>query len=263
MTTHAPRLPHPRIAERRAAVHAAERAIEIRRRRRWWLALAVAITLLCGYLVTQGELLDVDRLDVSGADRTGAAEIISAAGIRPGASLLGLDLADARTRIAQLPWVKDVYSTRSWDGVVSFTVTERVPVAALAIPGAWVLVEENGRVLEVGPNLSEAAVPIVGSNVAAATPGDWLAAEHRAAVSVAAALDGSVRSLVRAVEAGPSGYSLDLGGSGRVVLGDAEQMAAKLLATRTIVESVDLRCLETLDVRVPASPVLTRRLPCQ
>ena len=263
MTVHAPGLSHPRIAQRRAAVDAAARARETRRRRFLWLALAAALTLLCGYLATRSELLDVDRLTVSGAERTNAAEIISAAGIRSGEPLVGLDLAAARTRIARLPWVKDVYSTRSWEGVVSFTVTERSAVAALAIPGAWAVVDENGRVLSVEQSISEAAIPILGLNVGDAAPGDWLDVEQRAAVIVAAALYEPVRSAVRAIEVGPAGYALGLHGSGRVLLGDAEHIAAKMLAVQTFIERVDLRCLGTLDVRLPGNPVLTRRNPCQ
>lgn len=263
MTVHAPGLPHPRIAQRRAAVDAAERVRETRRRRFLWLTLAVAMTLVCGYLATQSEMLDVDRLEVTGANRTNTAEIISAAGIRTGEPLVGLDLAAARTRIARLPWVKEVYSTRSWDGVVSFTVTERSAVAALAIPGAWAVVEESGRVLSVGPSISEAATPILGLNVAHAAPGDWLNVEQRAAVAVAGALYEPVTSAVRAIEVRPDGYALDLHGSGHVLLGDAGRMPAKVLAVHTFIERVDLRCLETLDVSAPGNPVLTRRNPCQ
>ena len=221
------------------------------------------MTLVCGYLATRSEMLDVDRLEVAGADRTATAEIISAAGIRTGEPLVGLDLAGARTRIARLPWVKDVYSTRSWDGVVTFTVTERSAVAALAIPGAWAIVEENGRVLSVEPDISEAAMPILGLNVAHAAPGDWLDVDQRAALAVAGALYEPVRSAVRAIEVRPDGYVLDLHGSGDVLLGDAKQIAAKVLAVHTFIERVDLRCMATLDVRAPGNPVLTRRNPCQ
>lgn len=263
MTVHAPGLAHPRIAQRRAAVDAAAQSRESRRRRFLWLALALAMTMLCGYLATRSELLDVDRLEVTGAHRTDVAEILSAAGVRTGEPLVGLDLAGARSRIARLPWVKEVYSTRSWEGVVRFTVTERSAVAALAIPGAWAVVEENGRVLSVGPGMAEAAIPILGLNVAHATPGDWLDVNQRAAVAVASALYEPVRSAVRAIEVRPDGYALDLHNSGRVLLGDAGDLPAKVLAVHTFIERVDLRCLETLDVQAPSNPVLTRRNPCR
>ena len=263
MTVHAPGIPHPRIAQRRAAVDAATKAGDARRRRLLWLALAGALALLSVYLATQSEMLDVDRLEVHGASRSNGSDIIAAAGIRTGQPLLGLDLASARDRIARLPWVREVYSTRSWNGVVSFTVTERSPVAALAIPGAWATVGENGRVLSLGQNISEGAMPIIGLNIAHAAPGDWLEADQRAAVGIAGALYEPVRSSVRAIEVGPDGHVLQLHDGGRVVLGNSEQLAAKVLAVHTFIERVNLQCLDTLDVRSPGSPVLTRWIPCR
>ena len=263
MTVHAPGIPHPRIAQRRAAVDAATREKEIRRRRSLWLALAAALVLLSGYLATQSEALDVDRLEVSGAVRTATDDVIAAAGIRTGAPLVGLDLTGARERIARLPWVKDVYSTRSWDGVVGFRITERSPLAALATPSGWALVEENGRVLAVEPQLPGAAVPIIGLNIAQAAPGNWLEPSHRGAVAVAAELYEPVHGAVRSIQVGPEGYVLDLHNTGRVLLGDAVEMPAKVLAVHTFIERVNLRCMDTLDVRAPGNPVLTRRIPCQ
>lgn len=263
MTVHAPGLAHPRIAQRRAAVDAATRAKETRRRRLLWMALAGALVLLSGYLVTQSEMLDVDRLEVTGAVRTPTDDIIAAAGIRSGAPLVALDLADARARIARLPWVKDVYSSRSWGGVVHFRITERAPLAALATPSGWALVEENGRVLSVEQQLAEATVPVVGMNIAQAAPGDWLEPSQRGAVAVAGELYEPVRGEVRSIQVGPEGYVLDLHNAGRVLLGDTGEMAAKVLAVHTFIERVNLRCMDTLDVRAPANPVLTRRNPCQ
>lgn len=263
MTVHAPGIPHPRIARRRAAVDAATRAREHRRRRLLWLTLAVALALLSGYLATRSEMLDVDRLEVNGAVHTSPDEIIAASGVPTGSPLLGLDLAGARERIAGLPWVKDVYSTRSWDGVVRFTITERSPLAALATPSGWALVEENGRVLSVEQQLSGAAVPVVGLNIAQAAPGDWLEPAQRGAVLVAAELYEPVSGAVRSIQVGPEGYVLDLHNSGRVLLGDAGEMAAKVLAVHTFIERVNLHCMDTLDVRAPGNPVLTRRIPCQ
>ena len=263
MTVHAPGIPHPRIAQRRAAVDAATRTKEVRRRRLLWLALAAALVLLSGYLATQSEMLDVDRLEVSGAVRTPHDDIIAAAGIRAGAPLVGLDLGAARERIARLPWVKDVYSSRSWNGVVGFRVTERSPLAALATPSGWALVEENGRVLAVEQQFPGAPVPILGLNIAQAAPGDWLEPSQRGAVSVAAALYEPVRGVVRSIQVGPEGFVLDLHNTGRVLLGDSGEMAAKVLAVHTFIERVNLRCMDTLDVRSPGNPVLTRRIPCQ
>lgn len=263
MTVQAPSVPHPRMAQRRADVVAAAHSGERRRRRLLWVGLALSFALLCGHLATRSEMLDVDRIAVTGATRTPAAEILASAGIRQGEPLIGLDLPSARTRIARLPWVKHVYSRRAWNGSVSFEISERTPIAAVAMPGNWAVVGASGRVLAVEPALDGTVVPVVGLNVADAVPGAWLDGTHLEAVAVAAALHEPVRSAVRAVEVTPQGYVLDLHIPGRVLLGDGGNIVAKLVAVRTFLEKVNLRCLDTLDVRAAETPVLTRGTPCR
>lgn len=263
MTTHAPGIPHPRIAQRRADVSEAARSIERRRRRTLWGALGISILLLSGYLMTRSEYLDVDEIAVSGAVRTPAASVLDAAAVRKGQPLIGLDLSAARARIARLPWVDEVYSTRNWDGSVRFVVSERAPLAAVAMPGAWVVVDDEGRVLALRADLDESLVPVVGLNVVDATAGDWLTEAHLDAIRVAAALDEPARSAVRSVEVTPDGYVLDLHIPGHVLLGSGDDLEAKLLAVTTFLDKVNLRCLDSLDVRAASTPVLTRGDSCR
>ena len=263
MTTQAPGIPHPRIAQRRAAVTEATRSSERRRRRTLWGALGISILLLSGYLMTRSEFLDVDEVGVAGAVRTPAATVLDAAAVGKGEPLIGLDLPAARARIARLPWVDEVYSTRDWDGSVRFVVSERVPVAAVAMPGAWVVVDDEGRVLDVSSGLDESVVPVVGLNIVDASPGDWLTETHIDAIGVAAALYEPARSAVRSVEVTPEGYVLDLHIPGHVMLGTDEDLEAKLLAVTTFLEKVNLRCLDSLDVRAASTPVLTRGDSCR
>ena len=46
--------------------------------------------------------------------------------------------------------------------------------------------------------------------------------------------------------------------TGVVRLGPPDQLAQKMLATQTVLTQVDLTRLAVLDVRVPASPTITR-----
>jgi hypothetical protein len=56
--------------------------------------------------------------------------------------------------------------------------------------------------------------------------------------------------------------ALDLADGGRVELGDDRQLDLKVEAFRTVVARVDLRCLDTIDLRVPTHPVVTRITSC-
>ncbi|MDP9070552.1 MAG: cell division protein FtsQ/DivIB, partial [Actinomycetota bacterium] len=78
---------------------------------------------------------------------------------------------------------------------------------------------------------------------------------------VAAALPAAIRARVTDVVVVPgAGLELRLRQPRAVVrLGEADQLQAKLAALLTVLEKADLAGITVLDVRVPASPVLTRR----
>ena len=94
--------------------------------------------------ITQSPLLDVDEVEVIGGTRTGADQILEAAGVEPGTPLLGLDLSGPRKAIAALPWVDQVRSRRTWGGKVTFDVTEREAVAQIPVDESWALVDGGG-----------------------------------------------------------------------------------------------------------------------
>ncbi|MEQ8716045.1 MAG: FtsQ-type POTRA domain-containing protein [Acidimicrobiales bacterium] len=247
----------PRIAARRAAV---ENEHQRRRTRRTlWLA-AVVLAVAVAAVVLQSSLLAVDTVTVEGAVRSDPTVVAEVAGIEEGASLLTLDLADAREAIVALPWVAEVASERSWSGEVVFTVTERTPVAAVAAGQWWAVVDIAGRVLEVHEAPPAGLETVVGVTAPAA-PGAWLATRDLAAVAVAARAAGDVvvGAATRSVAVDEQGaVVLDLEQGGRVLMGDDRQLEEKLTAVRTFLLDVELTCMVTLDVRAPSAPVLRR-----
>ena len=71
-----------------------------------------------------------------------------------------------------------------------------------------------------------------------------LPAESEAAISAVVVADGDINLL--------------LTGGGRANLGDSSELGPKLQAFETVMARVDLGCLDTVDVRVPSAPVVTR-----
>jgi len=249
----------PRIRARRDAVRA-----ELGRRRiRRFVGFATVVALVAAAgLATRSPLLDVDEVGITGATATSEADVISASGVAPGQALIDVDLASARRSIAALPWVDEVRSTRSWNGAISFEVTEREPVAQAIVDGHVVLVDIEGRVLEV-PGVADDDLVVVTGVSGSAEPGGWLASTALDALGVAAAVDADLVDRIGAIEVQADG-SLDvqLDESGRVRLGGAIELDAKLLALQTMLERVDLQCLDILDLQVPTVPVLTRQGSC-
>jgi cell division protein FtsQ len=242
------------------------RLIDVRRhegRRRLRLiaaAVACAATVAAAWGTSRSPLLDVDHVRLTGASHTRAAWIIRTAGSLPGRPMVDLDEHAAAQRIERLPWVAEARVTRRWPNTVSIEVRERAPAAsAPAAGGGWALVDDRGRVLEPVAK-APADRPALEGVPPVGVPGTLVPADTRAALVVARALTPALRMRVGAVVRAPDGeLQLRLRANGVVRLGDTGAIASKLVAAEAVLGDVDNRAVARLDVRVPDTPVLTRR----
>jgi cell division protein FtsQ len=238
-----------------------QRWVETRRRegrRRLRVAAGiVAVGLLGGasWAAARSPVLDVDRLVVEGAARSGA----GTSGVRRGQPMLDIDRGAAARKVSALPWVLRAEVRREWPDTVRIRVSERLPVAVTrANAGAWALLDRSARVLAVVPSPPPGLAVLDGLPEAAA-PGTRLGARAAEGLGVVTALPPALGARVAAVEVGDEGVSLRLAPVGEVRLGPPEALGDKLQAALTVLGVVDGRTVATLDVRIPAAPVLTRR----
>lgn len=253
----------PRLRARRVAV----RRDEGRRRLHLLVALGgAAVVVAAGVGVALSPLFDVDVVRVEGAVHQARPSVLAAGGVARGDHLVLLDGGGAAAAIEALPWVDEAEVDRSWPGTVEITVVERVPVAGLAQPdGRVALVDADRRVLDVvaaegaPPVVPVRGTPAVGRAGSEAPPGS------AGAVALVAGLPDAVRPLVEVVDVDEDGsLSLALrlpdgGPPAAVLLGEGADLGTKLSSLATIVATVLLDDLETIDLRVPSTPALTRR----
>lgn len=248
---------HPRIRARRAEV---ARGRGRRRMRRVTAVLGVICAVVWTLVVLRSPLLDVDRVQVVGAERTDAAAIEAAGGATRGSPMVEVDLDGARRGVAALPWIDEVRTTRLWPGTIRIVVSERAEVATVAHDDGWALLDAEGRVLAVVA--TEPDLPALAGERAAA-PGATLDRDDRAALAVLGALPASLRQAVDGADHGRDGLELVLDDGFRVVLGDDGQLAAKAQAAAAVRQHAAPpgdAC--RIDVRVPTAPVLTTGRGC-
>jgi cell division protein FtsQ len=245
----------------------AVRRDEGRRRLHRLAALGAVVALaLAATIATRTPLLDVDRVEVSGATHTDVATILRTAGVTKGQPMTGVNVDGARSRLAALPWVASASVSKQWPGTVRIRLQERRAVAYVdGGSGRWLLVDTGAHVLESVP-APPAGLPVLAVPVVSGRQGSPLPAADRDLVRVAAALDDTLRPQVSAVGADGRGPLLALASCGLVLLGDTTELDAKLLATTTVLAQVDHtspgRAIAVLDVRVPGAPVLTHDPNC-
>jgi len=247
----------PRIRQRRRQVRKAEG------RRRLKLAIAGACVVLLpvlGWALTRSSLLDVDHVRLRGATHTTLADAAAAAGIHRGRAMTDVDEGGAAHRLDRLPWVARARVHRAWPGTVVIDVVERAPVATVpAGRGMWAIVDATGRVL-TPVLLPPPDRPMLLGLGPPGPAGSRLDAPARPLLDVAAALPTALAARITAIAPADGGeLTLALRPQGAVRFGPPDRLGDKFAAIESVLAQVDLRRLATLDVRVPASPVLTRQ----
>lgn len=260
---------HPRIRSRRIEV---TREGGRRRLRRLVAVLSVVAVTGVGAGALYSPLLGVRHVRITGARRTGGAEVQSAAGLGSAQPMVGVDTKALSSRLRALPWVATAQVRREWPSTVRIVLTERTPVATMATTAPCgasecaAVVDASGRVLASAPAVEARAaglVTVVGVGPVGAV-GSRTDAGVAGALAVAAALPASLHPRVTAVTAAPDGEitlhltSVAAQPEAVVLLGGPDRVAEKLTAAATVLADVKPDGIETIDVRVPEAPALTR-----
>lgn len=208
----------------------------------------------------RSSLLDVDRVQVSGAAQTSASEVQAALGAGPGAPMHEVDPSGSVERLEALPWVSEARVSRLWPGTVRVVLVEREAIARAQHPDGWALIDGEGRVLAVAPT-SPSDLPVL-TGAAPGAPGAQLGADDRETLAALDGLPEAVAGEVVELARGRDGVTLAFESGPCVVLGDASDLAAKAVAAGAIRARVDGDGPARLDVRVPTAPALTRGGTC-
>ena len=246
----------PRIEDRRDAVR--------RQRRRsllFRLSLmgVVALAVIGALALTRSPLLDVDKVTVAGAPKSGDDAVIAAAGVALGDPMTDVDTSAARAAVSELPWVATAEIRREWPATVTIEITERVAVAAIPLTeGVWALVDREGRILDDDSADPGELVELAG--VAMAAPGEEIDAS--ALLAVSAGVPTELRSRIASASEAEDQVELQLAPVGRILIGPASRLGEKFLALRTVLAQVDDRCIDLVDLRVPRRPTITRDAAC-
>lgn len=246
-------LVHPRLWQRRLAVLSDAG----RKRLRWVVASVAVLAVLCVSLVLlHTPLLAVRHVAVHGAQHTGAAAVLAAAGLADDPPLIDVNPAQASAAIERLPWVRHAVVVRRWPDSVVVEVTERTPVGAFAVPGGQVaLVDAGGRVLAREPGTPSG--PALFGPVAPGPPGTAVSGADAPAVTVAATLPEAIAARVTSVTVDRAGdVTLWLGTGVQARLGSASELRAKLVALQSVMAGASVPRNSEIDVTVPDAPTV-------
>ncbi|TSK06865.1 MAG: FtsQ-type POTRA domain-containing protein [Geobacter sp.] len=118
-----------------------------------WLSRGIGASAVCAVVgfggwkayvvVSRTTLLRLETIEVSPLKRVSRDELITLAGIRPGDSMLGLDLKTVMARLGKNPWLEQIQVRRYFPHTLSITVAERTPVAVANV-GCLYYLDDKG-----------------------------------------------------------------------------------------------------------------------
>ena len=241
-----PQIDH-RFVERRENV--ARAAFRVRSRKQLGAAAGVLI-LFAGAAIWKSGLCNVRAVDVVGVSHTNADAVRRAANLH-GDSMLTIDEATVRARLARLPYIASVSVRRHFPNRVELRVRELSPVAVVEAGGGFALVGNNGRVLE---RVATAPAGLVVVRGAAAMPAVGSTMLPLGIGTVAEALPQSVRNAIEYIDvADQSGTVLHLG-SIEIRVGRLDDVSKKLRTAEAVLRSAE-PCTKYVDVSVLGAPV--------
>jgi cell division protein FtsQ len=209
--------------------------------------------------------LALDDVSVEGARRVVAVDIIAAAALPHGRNVWLLDTNSASRAVERLPWIASAKVSRAWPNVVTIVVSERVPIARVALGRSnFELVDVDGRALGPASDATDQALPAL--TVAPLPPDAGTAGAQLGATVVGQSLD-AIRQLtalgVHMTEIRDEpvmGLRAFTQGGLWVVFGDLDDLSHKVALYEAISKRISQpSAVEYIDVRSTAAPTVQYR----
>ena len=243
----------PRISRRRKAV------AKSKKRRVIGSVLALVVLVVAIWGAFWSPLLNVRRIQVTGAERTDPDEVRTATGLGSDENLLLLSTGEVASEVETLPWVKDAEVHRRLPATVRIKIQERTPVLVVTVAaGSWTI-DASGHVLQEGATSKELPT-LTGAVLSRLEPGERVAAQQvRSGLAVWRSLPRKVKPRVASVVAASrERIALALDDGTIVRYGGAERLVAKNKVLNALLArlAAEGRKATYLDVSVPSTPAV-------
>ncbi len=251
-------------APRDVANAATPRRGRARRVVKWVVVVGVVVSTLAvgAQWALRQSYFRVQHVTFVGLRHESAAAVLSASGLALHPSMIGLNEAAIKGRLARFPWINAVTITKHWPNSVVVDVHESVAVAVAFNGHALDFVSRGGRALGPAPlraNLPTLEYVSANSSTAANTSTAWpFAHAGRAAAYVASQLPPAFAPQVSIItDDADNSVTLKLTTPVTFVLGPPTDLHAKFVAIASVIAHSTLVPGDVVDVTVPDELAVT------
>ena len=221
-----------------------------------------AISALCGIAAFPGSVLfSLQSVSVTGNAVVPAADILRRIGLGPGDSAFRVNAGRIRESLLRDPRIDDASVAMAFPDRVVISVHERAPVAALAVPGGYVLLGADGVVIARSPTAGPYLALVVQRLVLPPVGAGTIVPSARARLGAAAAslLPASLRAEAAEIRVDGAREIVIVTRDGvDVRVGGRDGVAQRLALAPDVLAAVHARGLRVqyVDLRFPGSVIV-------
>ncbi len=233
-----------------------------------WIWAALTVLLMAALAVILNEtVFRIRQVEVEGLKTISAREVLAQCGLENGISYFSVREEEIRDGINRNRYLVYEGMEKTFPDRLTLHVREREKLACVNVHNAWYLMDENAFVLEKCGDEKETSgcIRVAGLNTREAKPGQVISYTNQLQMSACTAVlkELKVQSALDAFSevnvADPSDVYLTSVSGFVISLGKPEELRAKLLTARGVLEYMDLYHMQTgiLDATVPGYATYT------
>lgn len=135
--------------------------MRMKRRTKWMLVVFVLLVGLLIFLLTNSPFFQIEHVEISGNEKQSKEDIVSRAELSSQPNIFTTRSTKLKKRIETLPYVREATIEKKLPRTLLIQIIERIPRGYVKYDaGAYLYIDEEGMVLEVGDALDK-AVPII------------------------------------------------------------------------------------------------------
>lgn len=198
----------------------------------------ILIVVTCIVLFMLSSIFNISKITVSNNNKITAEDIILLSGIEEDKNMFKISIWKIEEQMKEKePYIEEVKITRSFEGVINISVTERTPTYMLEVSNGYAYINNQGYILEISDTLLEAPF-LVGAKteVNDIKPGNRLIKEDLIKLNtvikvMTAAESNNIESLITSIDiSDEKDYILNLQTEGKIVyFGDSSKINQKIL----------------------------------
>lgn len=223
-------------------------------------AILAVFALVFGYRLANSAYFAISRIEVTNNQRISAQRVSEISGVSIGQSLLTVSSLKVNEKVKQEPWIRKVDIIRKLPNVLELKVSERVPIAMLGAANGRFLMDRDSVVIALAQG--ETLPIIVAEGVKNAEVNKRVDnAQFQVGLSYIASMPEQMQRQMQEVRVDSQNkiIAMTTGGT-QINYGDLEDVDKKNYVLNVFLTKakVERQKFETIDLRVPANPVVKK-----